>query len=170
MDAVRAVVAQRLRSGTLHARVEVIPKRRLRVTLFDPDPAARVRVEHVMAMTGTLEFRILANRRDHRQLIRRADADPEATVIRDSTGERLGWWVPLAAVTKGVTQFILHYPEIKTRTRKVGNREVTRGLGGRRPLQRHGRLFAPRRRLASVRRGSASISVSTAKGPRYSAS
>ena len=128
MDAVRAVVAQRLRSGTLHARVEVIPKRRLRVTLFDPDPAARVRVEHVMAMTGTLEFRILANRRDHRQLIRRADADPEATVIRDSTGERLGWWVPLAAVTKGVTQFILHYPEIKTRTRKVGNREVTEVL------------------------------------------
>ncbi len=128
MDAVRAVVARRLSSGILRARVEVIPKRRLRVTVFEPDPAARERVEHVMAMAGTLEFRILANNRDHRQLIRRADADPEATVIRDSTGERLGWWVPVTAATERADPAFLHYPEINTRTRTVGKRKVTEVL------------------------------------------
>ena len=38
---------------------------------------------------GTLEFRILANTRDHRQLIEPADADPEAQTIVDSGGT--GW-------------------------------------------------------------------------------
>ena len=128
MDAVREVVARRLSSGILRARVEVIPKRRLRVTLFEPDPAARVRVEHVMALAGTLEFRILANNRDHRQLIRRADADPDATVIRNSTGERLGWWVPVDEWSVTLNRNSLFYEGFKTRTRKIANRKVTEVL------------------------------------------
>ena len=58
-------------------------------------------IKEAISRIGTLEFRILANSRDHKQLFRLADAEPEAETIVDSQGERLGWWVPVAPVEEG---------------------------------------------------------------------
>lgn len=65
---------------------------------------------------GSLEFRILANDRDHKQLVNLAKAEPDLKQIHDRDGELLGWWVPLA--DKG-DQGIVRDPENISRTRNV---------------------------------------------------
>ncbi len=85
-------------------------------------------IKEAISRIGTLEFRILANSRDHKQLFRLADAEPEAETIVDSQGERLGWWVPVAPVEEGGERQFLHYPEIKVRVRKKGKEKITEVL------------------------------------------
>ena len=67
------------------------------------------RVERRLASPGTLEFRILANRRDHRAVIERARAEraaaekegrPVPNEVRDDRQKLLGWWVPLFEAKK----------------------------------------------------------------------
>jgi SecD/SecF fusion protein len=128
MQKVCEAVIRRMSSGTLLADVSVIPQGKLRVAVYAPGREVRDRVERLMAMTGTLEFRILANNRDHRTLMRRADADSSDTVILESGGDRSGWWVPLAPGAVETKTFILRDPKIKTRTRKIGKHTVTEVL------------------------------------------
>ena len=73
-------------------------------------------MKSLISRQGSLEFRILANDRDHKELVKLAKAEPEAKQIRDSDGDLLGWWVPLA--DKG-DQSIVHDPENISRTREV---------------------------------------------------
>ena len=47
------------------------------------------------ARTGNLEFRILANQRNDKELIERAMADPSKRQVLDSQGNLLAWWVPV---------------------------------------------------------------------------
>ena len=70
----------------------------------------------LISRQGSLEFRILANDRDHKELVKLAKAEPEAKQIRDSNGDVLGWWVELAE--KG-DQGIVRDPENISRTREV---------------------------------------------------
>jgi SecD/SecF fusion protein len=76
-------------------------------------------VEDIIGRAGTLEFRILANNRDHAQLIERARTE-EGNSIKDSSGHELARWVPVA---KDRTRE-LAYPEIATRTRRVKNEDL----------------------------------------------
>jgi len=73
----------------------------------------------LLANVGTLEFRILANRRDHPSLIEQAQNESETDRI-EADGTLLGWWVPVAPGKENG----LNYPEIITRTRKTGDRET----------------------------------------------
>ena len=55
-------------------------------------------MEKTISRAGTLEFRIIANERDHRTLIERGKAEPLSTkTIKDAEGNVLGWWMPVQA-------------------------------------------------------------------------
>jgi len=58
------------------------------------DPEEAKRVEKLAGRAGTLEFRILANTRDHAALIKRALAEG-TDVIKDARGNVEAWWVPV---------------------------------------------------------------------------
>jgi len=90
----------------------------------DPQAAAQelAQVKNVLTSLGALQFRILANRRDHLDLIRRAEAlPPEQTkVVNPNTGKPEAWWVPVAPGKE--TDFVGD-DQIVRRTRKIGDKE-----------------------------------------------
>ena len=72
MEQVAQAVDKRLNPGYAKlAVVRVQGDRRLEIALYDNDPEAVGRVRDLMARTGTLEFRILANKRNHASLVKR---------------------------------------------------------------------------------------------------
>jgi SecD/SecF fusion protein len=78
------------------------------------------RIENLVSQEGTLEFRILANPRDHGLLIERARQE-DTQKIKDANGELLAWWVPVEAEQAADFE---RMAEIATRTRKIGDRDV----------------------------------------------
>ena len=82
-------------------------------------------IKNLISRQGSLEFRILANERDHKQLVSLGKAEPEAKQVRDRDGSLLGWWVPLSE--KG-DQGIVRDPENISRTREVNKRKITEVL------------------------------------------
>ena len=105
-------VAQVVRARVYPNRVRVLDDGRIEVGLSDDDPADVARMDRVIRALGTLEFRVVANRCDHRELIELATHQAGASRIRDENGELLGWWVPLATSKASVFQ---HSPEIVLR-------------------------------------------------------
>ncbi len=73
---------------------------RMEVRIFRDDPEAMQRIAELLPRPGTLEFRILANQRDHPSLIRRAEAEPDRDQLRDDDGDLLAWWVPVDETTR----------------------------------------------------------------------
>ena len=115
-------VERRLNSGSEKlARVQTLDDGRIEVVLLRRSEADRQQVERLLAHTGTLEFRFLANRRDDKSVIERALADPSKDRIFDSNGELLAWWVPVKA---GEEQHFANYPEIAQRMEKNEGRDV----------------------------------------------
>ena len=94
------------------------------------------RIEYIISEAGSLEFRILANRKDHTAVIERAEAQdakakqenlPPPTQVKDEQGKLLGWWVPLHEAEKGKEGAdVWNYPdtEIAKRLVKLRGREV----------------------------------------------
>ena len=80
------------------------------------------RLEKNVSRAGTLEFRILANNRDHKSLIELARQSKSNQVLSEDGKELLAWWVP---VRIGREQNFNTYHEIATRQVKRGDREVT---------------------------------------------
>ena len=68
-----------------------------------------------MSCIGTLEFRILANNRDNKELIERALAEPSKMKLLDSSGHLEAWWAP---VKEEEVDSLSHYPDIALRKRK----------------------------------------------------
>ncbi len=102
------------------ARVRPLGRSRVEIGVFGSDPEAVRRVERLVEAVGTIEFRILANGRDHPSLIEQARQD-DARTVRDSDGDLLAWWVPVAA---GQEDAFAEYGEIATRARKQDEREA----------------------------------------------
>jgi preprotein translocase subunit SecD len=73
---------------------------RIEVALYSTDAAEAKHVEQLLQRAGTLEFRILANKRDNRDLIERALAEPSKTRLLDDKSRLLAWWVPVKASEK----------------------------------------------------------------------
>jgi hypothetical protein len=122
MDKVLKVVDLRLNGGVEKlAVVRKLDDQRIEVTLMRRNDADRQRVERQLTRPGTLEFRLLANNKIDKALIDRAQKEPAATEMLDSSGKRLAWWVPVKAGLEGG----IARPEVAKRTKKVGNREVT---------------------------------------------
>ncbi len=122
MQQVVAVVDRRLNPGrTRLARVRQIGPERIEVATSTTDPAELGRIESNVQRLGTIEFRVLANQRDHKGLIERA-GDEESHTLRDEDGQLLAWWVPVAA---GEEESFGHCSEAATRTIPENGRERT---------------------------------------------
>jgi SecD/SecF fusion protein len=96
MDRLMQAVDRRLNPGWGGlARIRRLDHQRIEIAIRKKGEAERQRVEDVLGRSGMLEFRILANTRDNKDLIKQALADPSKTKIRDKNGTLLAWWVPV---------------------------------------------------------------------------
>jgi SecD/SecF fusion protein len=86
------------------------------------------RIERIITTTGNLQFRILANDRDDKELIERARADDpnnEKMAVQDADGNLLAWWVPMK---EGKEEGIGKDKDVCSRVRTKGKRQITEVL------------------------------------------
>jgi preprotein translocase subunit SecD len=98
MNAMLQAIDRRLNPGWSNlARIKRLDNQRIEIAVRKKGEAERQRVEALLTHCGMLEFRILANRRDNKDLIKQALADPSKTKFRDKNGMVEAWWVPIKA-------------------------------------------------------------------------
>jgi SecD/SecF fusion protein len=115
-NVVRAV-HRRVNPGLFpRGKVRAIDETRIEVEVFRDNPARVQSLTRVIESLGTLEFRILANDQDHKPIIESAN-NSQANVLKDSRGNLLAWWVPVA---KGKEESFDSYPEIAKRRKERG--------------------------------------------------
>ena len=113
IEQVVAAVDRRLNPGwTRLARVRQTGPELIEVATFTTDPAELGRIGRRIQSVGTIEFRVLANRRDHQILIERALKE-ESRTLQEADGRLLAWWVPVAA---GEEDNLGQCPEAAART------------------------------------------------------
>ena len=117
-------VARAVRARAHPNRVRVLDDGRIEVGLSDDDPAKVERMDRVIQALGTLEFRVLANDRDHPALIERA-SKTDVSKVYDEQRNLLGWWVPVA--TGKASTFQAH-PKIVLRTTESEERKTAEVL------------------------------------------
>ncbi len=132
MDKLVAAISKRINPGGVkELTIRPFGRNEIEIIIPEADESEIARYKQKITSAGTLEFRILANNRDHAQLIddaRKSEArlvymvDENGQLVRDETGApRLrGWWVPLGENT----DFPLS-SEIAWRQREIGERTVT---------------------------------------------
>lgn len=75
--------------------------KQIEVTIPRADEEQVRRIQEKISSAGTLEFRILANNRDHKLEIEKA-LESDDRIVWDSEGkEKLAWWVPVEAGREG---------------------------------------------------------------------
>ncbi len=122
MDKLLKAIDQRLNGGPEKlAQVRKVTEGRIEVALMRDNDKDQQRVERLLAKPGTLEFRILANERDNKELIEQARKEPSKTEVLDASGKRLAWWVP---IKEGEEKSFAGTPDIVRRTRKMDHHEV----------------------------------------------
>jgi SecD/SecF fusion protein len=126
-----AAVDRRINQGRSPvARIRPLDDRRIEIGVFASTPQGVQRIERLLQRRGTLELRILANRRDHAALIERALRE-DADVLKDAKGNVQAWWVPVHSrpITEDrVYPAVMPGEEFVERTRNRGQREVTEVL------------------------------------------
>lgn len=132
MDALAAAIDRRVNQGRYKSgRVRQLDDQRIEIGVFGNDPEKVRKIERLLERAGTLELRILANQRDHKSLIERAQRE-DAGVLKDAKGNVQAWWVPVhdATTLEGRQAYPAFMPslEIAKRTRKRGQPEVTEVL------------------------------------------
>jgi SecD/SecF fusion protein len=126
MDSLLKAVHRRLNSRRNRlARIRVLDGQRIEVAIMDTSVAAKQRVERLLAAAGTLEFRILANTRDNKDIIDRAFADPSKTYYKDKSGQLEAWWVP---VKTGQETSLRQASDIAVREKRKNGRPTTEVL------------------------------------------
>ncbi|MCS7236746.1 MAG: protein translocase subunit SecD [Thermoguttaceae bacterium] len=113
MDRLIQAISRRVNpGGVLEVTIRPLGDTQIEVIIPEADREEVERLKRKISSAGTLEFRILANNRDHQPLIEQALAK-EDRVLRDAEGRILAWWVPIA---RGQEENF-PYPEIATRKR-----------------------------------------------------
>ena len=142
IQALTAALDRRLNPGHRKSgRVRALDDGRVEVSIFRAEAGEMQRIADLLSRPGTLEFRILANERDHPHLIARAQAKPESKSLSDPGGQLLAWWVPAqGAAEKSIGQSA----DLATRTaiRRTAEENV--------PVRHVGRPF---RAVATARKG-----------------
>lgn len=96
MDQLVAAVMRRVNpGGQREVTVRQYGENQIEVIIPQAEQAELERIKRIISQTGSLEFRILCNERDHPHIIELADKNPQAREILDSQGNRLAWWVPV---------------------------------------------------------------------------
>jgi SecD/SecF fusion protein len=136
MQALTATIERRLNPGYRKSgRVRPLDDGRIEVSIFRAEAGEMQRIADLLPRPGTLEFRILANARDHQQLIARSKAEPESNSLSDPGGQLPAWWLPVQdAVEKRIGQV----DHIATRTVTKGDREVLEVLVVKDPFDVNG--------------------------------
>jgi SecD/SecF fusion protein len=122
MQALTRALDRRLNPGHRESgRVRPLDDGRIEVSIFHAEAGEMQRIADLLPRPGTLEFRILANDRDHPQLIARAKGEPDSKSLNDPGGQLLAWWVPArGAAEKSIGQSA----DLATRTAIRGYREA----------------------------------------------
>jgi SecD/SecF fusion protein len=130
MDKLLDAIKKRVNpSGTKEVIIRTYGAEQIEVIIpeKEKDESEIAQIERTISQVGQLEFRILANNRDNKDLIERAKAEPSKMVLTDSEGKREAWWVP---IRDEEVRSIASYGEIATRTRTKadGKTKVTEVL------------------------------------------
>ncbi|GAB6165377.1 protein translocase subunit SecD [Thermostilla marina] len=120
MDQLIAALSKRVNpSGVKEVTIRRYGPKQIEIIVPEVDEDEVARLERIISSVGTLEFRILANRRDHQSLIERAmQLPPDEQELRDENGQLLAWWVPIA---KGKEDSIGSFGEIALREGQYRN-------------------------------------------------
>jgi SecD/SecF fusion protein len=102
-------------------RIAILDDGRIEIGIYGNDAAKALRIERLVERIGTLEFRIVANNHDHREIIKRARGE-KGKELKDADGKLVAQWVP-AASTKTAAG-IVTAPELATRPLQGGGHEV----------------------------------------------
>lgn len=142
MDKLIQAISRRVNPGGVK-EVTIRPQGANQVEIIIPeaDEAETARIKSIISRAGTLEFRILANDRDHKSLIERAQAT-EANRVFDKEGNLKAWWVP---VTKGQERSFASYGEIATRIKTLRDKERLEILVVKDPFDVTGQYLASAR-------------------------
>ena len=106
--------------GTREVTIRKYGPRQIEIIIPGADDEEVRRIEGKVSQAGTLEFRILANNRDHKAQIALAQAT-EANEVVDAQGELVAWWVPVA---EGQEDSFATYTEIATRVANDRGKET----------------------------------------------
>lgn len=124
MDQLITAVRRRVDpGGQKEVTIRKLGAEQLEIIVPEKESSEVDRIEGIISRAGSLEFRILANNRDSKELIERAKADPSKMQIKDSAGHLLAWWVP---VTEGAEKAFRNGPAV--RTREQGGKTITEVL------------------------------------------
>ncbi|NQT36678.1 MAG: hypothetical protein HQ581_04265 [Planctomycetes bacterium] len=129
MENLVAVLERRVNPGVLNRvfgriPIDVVEGKYIEIGVPSDRPELIQRIQHKLTVAGTLEFRILANGRDHAEIIERA-IKSVAREIRDGDN-RAAWWIP---VQPGREKTFKDDQEIATRRTKRANRDDAREDG-----------------------------------------
>ncbi|MFZ1936265.1 MAG: hypothetical protein WCB27_09765 [Thermoguttaceae bacterium] len=123
VEKILKVVDQRLNAGKEKlAAVKKLDDRRIEVALVEPSDANCERVKRLLARPGTLEFRIVADKRVDSEIIGRAQKDASKDAVLDASGEKIAWWVPVKNI-KDLSGSV-EFPDIAVRTKRNAGREI----------------------------------------------
>jgi len=125
MDKVIAAITKRINPGDMKGiKIVQYGNDGVEIIIPDVDEAAANRVADMVSRVGTLEFRILANTHDNKELIEIANGEPNQNVILDSEGNREAWWEPIweDQEKKVISK------DIAVRERTVGKKKVAEVL------------------------------------------
>jgi len=137
VDMDKLIQAIRLRVDPSNIReltIRPYGERQIEVIIPEADEEERARIKKKISSAGTLEFRILANRRDSQPGGKHPSVDInramqlEGRELKDSEGNLLAWWVP---VRKGEEEGLLRFAdraETVYRKRTYGGYEWTEFL------------------------------------------
>jgi len=120
MDNLIAAIKRRVNPGGVkEIDVREIGVGQVEITVPEVDETEVARLKRIISDIGTLEFRILANERDHLPQIDLAEQPENANKIKIYDGDKnlVAWWVP---VTKGQEDKFGRYSE---RAKRLGKTE-----------------------------------------------
>jgi SecD/SecF fusion protein len=96
MDNLITAVSRRVNpGGQKEVTVRKYGNEQIEIIVPEKDAAQVERIENTISRAGSLEFRILADRRKNPDLITQAERDTSKMTIVDSAGNLRAWWVPL---------------------------------------------------------------------------
>lgn len=122
MDKLLGAIKRRVNPG---GQKEVVIRpygvEQIEIIIPEKDDAQITRIERIISTSGNLEFCILANNRDNKDLIERAKAETSKITLLDADGKLEGWWVPVKAEEIGS---ITNLSDIAWRERTKGKEKI----------------------------------------------
>jgi len=92
---VQALVPRVNPGGQKEVTVRPFGQGQVEIIIPEADEAELRQMKSIIQQQGTLEFRILANTKDHRDIIRMANEQPDSLAIYGPDDEQLARWVPV---------------------------------------------------------------------------